>query len=456
MDGMQEWPVEVIRRIRKLEGKIKNLEKENKEFRKENQELKEKINKLEKRLRIYENPHTPSSQQRFKGGSRGNNPCGKRGAPEGHKGATRKVPEPDEVISVTADECPFCGCNPGESKKVETAIIEELPPPRKIKITQYEFHMYECQNCGLWFTTEHEDYPKEGVFGVNLITYITMLKFHLRGVIRRIQDFLRHLCGFDISVKGIHDVLLRVGNACRGEYHRLLQRVRAARWRYTDETGMRVNGNNWWLWNFRTDTDESFAVIRESRGRDVLEEILGEDYNGADITDGWKVYKNLKVVQRCWAHLLREVDSNKNISKEGESLSKEIHKRFLLLKEFLGKDPPMRERKRQKRIWEKELAEIVEKYDSALHTRPLVTYLKNGLGCWYTCLLYPGMQPTNNLGEQAIREHVIMRKIIGAFRSIKGSENYQYIASMFATWRLQGKNIFEELEKLLRKELCLS
>jgi len=27
---------------------------------------------------------------------------------------------------------------------------------------------------------------------------------------------------------------------------------------------------------------------------------------------------------------------------------------------------------------------------------------------------------------------------------------------MFATWRLQGKNIVEELEKLLRKELCLS
>jgi len=70
--------------------------------------------------------------------------------------------------------------------------------------------------------------------------------------------------------------------------------------------------------------------------------------------------------------------------------------------------------------------------------------------------LYPGMQPTNNLGEQAIREHVIMRKIIGTFRSIEGSENYQYIASMFATWGLQGKNIFEELVKLLRKELCLS
>lgn len=81
---------------------------------------------------------------------------------------------------------------------------------------------------------------------------------------------------------------------------------------------------------------------------------------------------------------------------------------------------------------------------------------ENGLGCWYTCMLYPGMEPTNNLGEQAIREHVILRKIIGCFRSENGAENYQYIASLLADWRSQGKNGFEELEQLLRQELCMS
>jgi len=39
------------------------------------------------------------------------------------------------------------------------------------------------------------------------------------------------------------------------------------------------------------------------------------------------------------------------------------------------------------------------------------------------------------------------------FRSQKGAENYQYIASMFATWRLQVKDIFQELGTLLKKEL---
>jgi len=449
MDGMRKWPEEVTRIIRKLESKIQNLEKENKE-------LKEKINNLEKRLRLYENPHTPSSQRRFKGGSKGNTPRGKRGAPRGHKGATRKILEPDEVISVTIDQCPFCGCNPGEPKEIETAIIEELPPPRKIKVTQYEFHRYECQHCGSRFTTNHRDCPQEGVFGVNLLTYITMLRFHLRGVLRRIQSYLHHLCGFDISVKGIHDILLRVGEACKKEYHRLLHRVRTARWRYTDETGFHVNGEKWWLWNFRTDCGDSLVVIRKSRGRKVLKEVHGENICGADVVDGWRAYNYLENVQRCWAHLLREVDDYQEKSVNGKRLSEEIHQKYQRLKDFLGKDPPMNVRKKQKDIWDQELAELVENYSCFDELQKPLKYIKFGLGCWYTCLLYPGMEPTNNLGEQAIREHVVMRKIIGTFRSERGSENYQYIASMFATWRLQGKNVFDELEKFLRRELCLS
>ena len=59
MDGMQIWPKEVIQYIKKLESKIQNLEIEIKD-------LKEKNKKLENKLRVYENPHTPSSKSRFK------------------------------------------------------------------------------------------------------------------------------------------------------------------------------------------------------------------------------------------------------------------------------------------------------------------------------------------------------------------------------------------------------
>ena len=47
-----------------------------------------------------------------------------------------------------------------------------------------------------------------------------------------------------------------------------------------------------------------------------------------------------------------------------------------------------------------------------------------------------------------------IRKIIGTFRSESGSQNYQYIASLLSTWRLQGRNMFVEMDKILRRELC--
>ncbi len=65
------------------------------------------------------------------------------------------------------------------------------------------------------------------------------------------------------------------------------------------------------------------------------------------------------------------------------------------------------------------------------------------------------MEPTNNLSEQAVREHMLMRKTKGTFRSEYGSEYYHYIASVFTSWRLQGKDAYDELKKLLVNELCL-
>jgi len=102
-----------------------------------------------------------------------------------------------------------------------------------------------------------------------------------------------------------------------------------------------------------------------------------------------------------------------------------------------------------------EMAALTEQFSKFNELKQPVTYIRNGLGNWYTCLLYPGMEPTNNLSEQVIREHVLMRKIIGTFRSEVGAEYYQYIASVFATWRLQGKDVYDELKKLLVNELCL-
>lgn len=454
MDGIQQWSDDARQYIQRLE-------QENQEVKKENQDLKEKIKDLEKRLVYYENPHTPPSatkisKKKTQDGKKSDE-LGKRGAPKGHRGATRPKPKPDEIIDVTANKCEQCGSkNIQPLKEVTKNIIEDFLPPQKIKVTQFNRHKVKCMDCGYEFISKHPDCPKVGNFGIYLLVYVTILKFHLRGVLRKIQDFLFYDNNFEISTKGVHDILLRVGNACKISYEKNIERIWNAAWVHIDETGIKVNGKKYWLWIFRTNNSDILVVIRKSRGGKVLDEILGENWNTPIIVDGWKAYWKYPIVQRCWAHLLREIDAFKDISDDGKELSEVIYLCFDKLKAFLAKNPSMSERRKQKVVFEREMKDIVEKYSKFKELYKPTKYLKNGLGKWYTCLLFPGMEPTNNLGEQAMREHVIMRKIIGCFRSKKGAENYQYIASLLASWKLQNMNIFEELENLLRQELCLS
>ena len=91
--------IDVERYIRELESAIEKLTTENETLRSENEILK-------RRLMLYENPHTPPSRQMIRPNI--TNPPGKRGAPMGHKGATKVLGEPDEIIHVSMERCPNC------------------------------------------------------------------------------------------------------------------------------------------------------------------------------------------------------------------------------------------------------------------------------------------------------------------------------------------------------------
>jgi len=73
-----------------------------------NKEQAAKISELESEIKKYKNPHTPPSVQRFKKNPPKQIISNKRGAPKGHKGATRQTPEPDEIIDIKTDFCECC------------------------------------------------------------------------------------------------------------------------------------------------------------------------------------------------------------------------------------------------------------------------------------------------------------------------------------------------------------
>ena len=209
--------------IREQKKEIEKLRKENAELKKGIEdrdtiidELSKKIETIGtqlkeviKRLRVYENPNTPPSQQRIKKKQEKKASTGKRGAPKGHKGTTREYKDPDETTQVESDKCIKCGGkNIHELDELGTddKIIEDLPPieDMKPKVIKYERKMYECEDCGATFTAEDKRCPKKGRFGVELMLFIVLLKFLPRAVLRKITEFMEYTLDFKITAASVN------------------------------------------------------------------------------------------------------------------------------------------------------------------------------------------------------------------------------------------------------------
>jgi hypothetical protein len=96
-------------------------------------------------------------------------------------------------------------------------------------------------------------------------------------------------------------------------------------------------------------------------GRYVVKEAMNEDFHGPAIVDGWKVYSYLTIIQRCWAHLIREVDAFKS-SGEGIKLSDEMPPMFREQKES-QKSEDGEQRKALKIAFDIRMEDRVKRYD---------------------------------------------------------------------------------------------
>src|SRR5262249_10543793 len=65
-----------------------------------------------------------------------------------------------------------------------------------------------------------------------------------------------------------------------------------------------------------------------------------------------------------------------------------------------------------------------------------------------TFLYYPGVPPTNNQSEQALRTSVIHRKVTNGFRSDWVANAYADLLSVVATSKIKGQRVFETLVNL--------
>lgn len=449
------------------EEEAEKLRKENELLRKENLELQKKLGKTEKKLgeteeklkdtqnelKSYKNPHTPPSKVRFKQVTTSKIPK-KRGAPVGHKGITRKKPQPTELISVHVKVCPHCESANIEMIGTQNKDIEEIPDPLPIRFIRFLLSIYLCHTCGKKFVAKHEACPQKGRFGITFLALVIFLKIFMRGVMRKLPVFLDTQNDITVSAATIHNILERVAAAADSEFETLKADIRKCAHLYVDETSFSVLGKNWWMWIFHSD-DKILVVIRNSRGSSVLEEILGCEWKGTINCDGWSAYGRLvnAILQRCWAHLLREAkDCAQSVA--GLHLQARLTSIFHRTKNFMAEKHTHGEKLAMAAKLEKELLKLSKYYSKYPELEGVCTYINNGGSDWFTAVRYDGIELTNNRAERGLREQVVMRNIMGAFRSEK-VHKYEVLCSLFSTWQLNKLDCMDNLKRILSAKLCL-
>jgi len=405
------------------------------------------IEKLKRKLRRYENPHTPPSKDARKSETSFVSQTGLAvGKTTGYKGSTRKQKEPTDFIELFDNVCSQCGKH-NIPKKIKSKTFEELPDPQPTKIIKSRWGFYEC-GCGHCWESKPIEVPNKGQFGKNFQTQITLLRFDDRLPLRKTISAIERQYKTTLTSKAVYDITKRVADIATPEYEKIKKKIRRATHLHIDETKIKIQGKTHWLWIFRS-RKNVFFVIHKKRNRTVLDEILGYHYTGFIICDGLSAYKEYsKYLQRCWAHILRETKEMAKKHDDAKPMHQWMKDLFTIVKSASIKDPP---EKRQK-LYDKciqEMKWLIEKFSSYQHLTKVITTIKNGLEFWFTRIKHPQIEPTNNNGERSLREMVVIKKIIRTLRNQDGADVLAKMMTLISTWRLNGLNPFYSLRAII-------
>jgi transposase len=221
-----------------------------------------------------------------------------------------------------------------------------------------------------------------------------------------------------------------------------------------DETGHKDQGDRMWTWCFRASLFTLFK-IDPTRSGDVLIEVLGEEFRGVLGCDCFSAYRRYMRefdirVQFCLAHLIREV---KYLTTLPDGPTKAYGERFREALRGLFGVIHQRQQLPQVVFASRLEAARVEVMRQATEGVPptkaaanLAARMKKYGECYFRFITTPGVEPTNNAAEQAIRFVVIDRHITQGTRSEEGQRWSERIWTVIATCAQQGKSVWEYLQ----------
>ena len=386
----------------------------------------------------------------------------KRGGQPGHSRHERPL-FPDDQVAYTelhCVECPDC-CGPLVPSKAPAKVIQqvELPlPSEMISVVGFRSHPGWCRKCRqVHYAPFDEAAHRAGLAGARLTALIAYLKGTCHCSYSTIRKFIRDVLGIGISRGYLAKLIAKTSATLQKAYEALAKLLPDQARLNVDETGHKNNKERMWTWCFRASLFTLFK-IDASRGSEVLVRMLGTEFNGILGCDYFSAYRKYMkdfsvLVQFCLAHFLRDVrflveHPNTRNQAYGQRVLERLRALFAVIHrrdQYSKTGFQTALQNAGDELW----AEIVWHVPNTSEANNLAKRFEKHGESYLRFITTPGIEPTNNLAEQAIRFVVIDRKVTQGTRSTTGQRWLERIWTVIATCTQTGRNVFTFLQESL-------
>lgn len=443
--------------IAQLREELARAERERDQLKRQNERLKQQ---LDAARRAGFRQAAPFAKDRRQG--HGGQPGRRAGTQYGRR-ARRPIPaRVDETYAAPLPAtCPDCA-----GAVVETAVAtqyqEDLPPVRPI-IRAFHIHIGMCQRCGRRVQGRHPLQTSDalGAAAAQLGPQAVATAAHLHkecGLpLGKVARFYQQHFGLAITPGGLVHALHRAARQAAPTYAALRDTIRQSPVVAPDETGWRVGTALHWLWVAATPMTTVYA-IQPGRGFDEAAALLGADFAGVLVRDGWAPYRQFERAahQTCVAHLLRRAHELQ-IDHPRAPLPAQVQ---AVLQQALQ----LRDRHAAGTVSthglavarghvQARLATVLEQPSTVPAVRRFAAHLDREWSALLSFLYDPTIDATNWRAEQALRPAVANRKVCGGNRTPLGAQTQQILATLFRTSRQRTLDPLGVLGDLLRERI---
>jgi len=388
-------------------------------------------------------------------------PGRKPGKKYGDRATRPRPPRVDETVEVN---CPlFCeSCNgtvhlTGKESQVQVDLPEIRP-----WTVEFILHYGECTTCGQRVVGRDSRQTSQavGAAGVQIGPGVVALATYLNKVgglsYGKIATLLEQMTGLRVARSTLCRAVQRAASKSQPIYDECVDRLRKSPVVYPDESGWRIGGLGAWLWAF-TNRRETVYSIQRGRGFAEAASVLGKDYAGTLVADGWAPYRRFKAAthQTCLAHLLRRCSEMLETA-QGRAV------RFpRQVQDILRAALSVRDRREAAeisphgvRVAKGRLAAQMDRLLAGRFThegnRRLAKHLRRNQNALFVFLDRDDIEATNWPAEHAIRPAVVNRKSCGGNRTQRGATTQAVLMSLLRTCQQREINSLSALSTILR------